>query len=164
MKMLITFILHIYISSTVAYNAGQWKRVKHETKLSFIHTALQAFSLRLSYWILVGKKGKISPSFTSENGLVNGFHLSIRWEETCFMVGRDWGLPLKQACASCAICIIPSAVLYWGSGRRWSTISMRSVCSSISEEEGNENDDERDEMKSPGCLPTRISIVTTPKL
>jgi len=86
-------------------------------------------------------------------------------EATCRMVGLDWGLGSKHANAILIMETTPSATRFSGSGIRWSITSFNNACWLISENDTEENaDGERDEMRSPGCVPNITSIVSIPKL
>jgi len=89
----------------------------------------------------------------------------MSFEATCRMVGLDWGLASKHSNAILIMETTPSATRFSGSGMRWSITSFNNACWLICEHDEEENADaERDEMRSPGCIPIITSIVTTPKL
>ena len=83
----------------------------------------------------------------------HGFQVDKSWE-TCFIVGRDFGMVCKQAIAIFAM--ESTSLVTWlvGNERCWSNTSFNGILWIVNVSD----DDDRDEMRSPGCFPIIISV------
>ena len=92
----------------------------------------------------------------------------MKASETCLIVGRNSGLAFMHEIASFAVETTMLVTWFVGSGRRWSITSFSNISWLIGTDDEDEDSDaagdDKLEMRSPGCLPITISIVTTPKL
>ncbi|KAJ7950809.1 hypothetical protein O6P43_026952 [Quillaja saponaria] len=106
-------------------------------------------------------KSKRSPSvimFNSTEEAGFGIDSSL---QTCSMDGRERGLSFKQAKASLATEMISSVIRFVGKEIRWSKTSFNSKFLAVehTDEEDGEN---KEEIRYPGCCPNTTSKVKTP--
>ncbi|KAJ7947356.1 hypothetical protein O6P43_032172 [Quillaja saponaria] len=95
-------------------------------------------------------------SCTEEAGL--GIDSSL---QTCSMDGRERGVSFKQAKANMATDTISSVIGYVGGESHWSKTSFNNKFFDVEpiDEEDGEN---KEEIRSPGCCPNTTSKVITP--
>ena len=84
--------------------------------------------------------------------------------ETACMAGLDFGLVAKHANASFTIETTFNKTSFSGGSRRRSKMSFNRILWAAELVADDDEDDERNEMRSPGCFPISISNVNTPKL
>ena len=94
---------------------------------------------------------------------VGAFSIDSFLETSC-MVGLDFGLVAKHANASLAINTNLNATWFLGGLRRWSKISFNCISWVVGVVVDDDNDDERNEMRSLGWFPMITSNVNTPNL